>query len=75
MFGSYARGDYDDSSDVDLRLRCGESMRYGVLYEIQLKLEKEFGRPVDIVTCRPEHMRARFRDHVQRDEVKLYAAA
>lgn len=75
VFGSFARGDASGDSDVDIRLECGPSMRYGLLDEIRIKLEGELGRNVDIVTCRPEYMRERFRDHVQRDEVQLYGAA
>lgn len=72
LFGSYARGEAAETSDVDLRLECGPSMTFGILYRIQKRLEESLDRGVDIVTCRPEHMRPRFRDRIQRDEVLLY---
>ena len=75
VFGSFARGDFTDSSDVDVRLECGPAMRYATLLDIQRELEAAFGRSVDIVTCRPDHLRPRFREHIERDEVKLYEAA
>ena len=72
LFGSFARGEASDSSDIDIRLECGSSMTFGMLDKIKEKLEESLGRSVDIVTCRPEHMRPRFRDRVQRDEVLLF---
>ena len=75
LFGSYARGEAIEASDVDLRLECGPSMTFGMLYRIQQQLETRLGCNVDIVTCRLEHMRPRFRNRVQRDEVLLYGAA
>ena len=75
VFGSFARGDFTDSSDVDIRLECGPAMRYATLLNIQRELEAAFGKSVDIVTCRPEHLRPRFRERMENDEVKLYEAA
>lgn len=75
LFGSFARGEESDASDIDLRLVCGPSMTYGVLYEISQKLESALGRTVEIVTNPPEYMRPRFRENIQKDEVLLYEAA
>ena len=75
VFGSFARGDQTADSDVDLRLVCGSSMTYGVLYEISQKLESVLGRTVEIVTNPPERMRSRFCENIQKDEVLLYEAA
>ena len=75
LFGSFARGEETPSSDIDLRLVCGESMTYGTLYEIAQKLEAVLGREVELVTNPLEHMRPRFRENIQRDEVLLYEAA
>lgn len=75
VFGSFARGEQTPSSDVDLRLVCGPSMTYGMLYEISQKLEDALGREVEIVTNPPERMRPRFRENIQKDEVLLYEAA
>ena len=75
VFGSFARGDESAESDIDLRLVCGQTMTYGVLYEISQKLERALGRTVEIVTNPPEYMRPRFRENIQKDEVLLYEAA
>lgn len=74
LFGSFARDEQTPDSDVDLRLVCGDSMTFGTLYELTLKLEKELGRRVDIVTNPPEHMHPAFRKNIEQDEVRLYEA-
>ena len=75
LFGSFARGDVQDSSDVDLRLVCGPNMTFGLLYELTEKLESELGRDVEIVTNPPERLRAALRERIEKDEVLLYGAA
>lgn len=74
LFGSFARGEQEPDSDIDLRLACGATMTFGTLYELSLELEKELGRKVDIVTNLPEHMRPAFRKNLEQDEVRLYEA-
>lgn len=54
VFGSVARGDEDENSDIDFLVRLDSSnlrgMRYfGVLEEIREELETILGRSVDIV--------------------------
>lgn len=75
LFGSFARGDVHDSSDVDLRLVCGPDMTFGCLYELTERLESELGREVEIVTNPLELMRPPFRKRIEKDEVLLYGAA
>lgn len=75
LFGSCARGEQGDDSDVDLRLVCGPSIRYGDLYEIGRRLEGVLGRPVQIITNAPDTMRPAFRNRLLADQVKVYEAA
>lgn len=74
LFGSFARGEQTPDSDIDLRLVCGGSMAFGMLYELSLELEETLGRKVDIVTNPPEHMRPAFRKSIEREEVRLYVS-
>lgn len=74
LFGSFARGEQTPDSDIDLRLACGDSMTFGVLYQLSLDLEDELGRKVDIVTNPPQHMHPTFRKNIKQDEVRLYEA-
>lgn len=75
LFGSFARGEQTPESDIDLRLACGGSMTFGMLYELSLELEEALGRKVDIVTNPPERMRTAFRKSIEQDEVRIYEAA
>ena len=75
IFGSYARGDQNVDSDIDLRFVCGPSMTFGALYEIVETLQKKLDCKIDVVTNPVDQMRPAFRDNVLRDEVKLYEAA
>lgn len=74
LFGSFARGEQKPKSDIDLRIVCGGSMTFGMLYELTLELEEALVRKVDIVTNPPEHMRPAFRKSIEKDEVRLYEA-
>ena len=74
LFGSFARGEQTPESDVDLLLVCGDSMTFGMLYELSLELEELLGRKVDIVTNPPERMRPTFRKNIVQDEVCIYEA-
>lgn len=74
VFGSYARGDQTDESDIDVRLLCGAGMTYGELDDIRLALEERLGTGVDIVSAKPGQMRSSFYDTIKGEEVLLYAA-
>lgn len=74
LFGSFARGEQKPNSNIDLRIVCGGSMTFGMLYELSLELEGTLGRKVDIVTNLPEHMRPAFRKSIEQDEVRIYEA-
>lgn len=75
LFGSFARGEQTPDSDIDLRLVCGDSVTFGMLYELSLELEELLGRKVDIVTNPPEHMRPAFRKSIEQDEECIYEAS
>ncbi len=54
VFGSVARGDFDDKSDVDILIKLDSSNMEGMTYfrvleEIHEELEALLGRPVDVV--------------------------
>ena len=74
LFGSFARGEQTPDSDIDLRLVCGNTMKFGTLCELSHELEKELGRKVDLVTNPPEHMRPAFRKSIKQEEIRLYVS-
>jgi hypothetical protein len=69
IFGSVARGQADDLSDVDFLVNLQEGRSLfdlgGLLYELQRLL----GRRVDVVTF--DGLRPRIRDRVLKEAVKL----
>ena len=71
LFGSYARGDMTDSSDIDLRIDKG-SIKGFQLAGLLLDLEDSFGCSVDLV---PTSLDQRFLDSIRDDEVLLYEAS
>ena len=71
LFGSYARGEADASSDVDILLDKGEIKGLQVL-DFQEDLSEKLGRKVDVVTV--EGASERFLSNISHDEVVLYEA-
>ena len=50
LFGSYARGEETEKSDVDIIVSLDYSHRIGLkFFKMGLELEKLIGRPVDLV--------------------------
>ena len=74
LFGSYARGDNTDGSDIDLRLSCGDGLDFGLLWDMREQLCAIFGCDVDLLTASPDEMRRSFYHRIQQDEVLVYAA-
>ena len=65
VFGSVARGDYDEESDVDVIVQVDYKIFHGLVGLLKLKDEfsQAFGRPVDVVSMgglkSPKHDRIR----------------
>lgn len=50
LFGSFARGDYNDQSDVDVLINLPKDMSLFGLAILQSELKENLGRDVDIIT-------------------------
>lgn len=72
LFGSYARGDVTENSDVDLRIDKGK-IRGLALAGLLVDLEDALGLPVDLLTT--ASLDDRFLSAIQNDEVLLYEAS
>ena len=72
MFGSFARGDMTESSDIDLRIDKGNIKGFQ-LAGLLLDLEDSLGRSVDLVPT--TSLDQRFLDSIHDDEVLLYEAS
>lgn len=69
LFGSVARGEADDASDIDLLVRMAPDRSLFDLGALQADLEDLLGRRVDVVTERG--LRPRVRTQVLRELVPL----
>ena len=69
LFGSYARGDADEQSDVDLCIEGGEFHGWD-LGGVYIDLEDAFGLPISLVDR--DHASGRLLRSIQGDEVPIY---
>ena len=70
LFGSYARGEATEDSDIDLHVYCGNIRGLFELSGFRLDLIDALGKNVDLVTH--GGMRRKFFDQIRNDEVLLY---
>jgi predicted nucleotidyltransferase len=77
LFGSYARGEADEKSDVDIMIdRTGTKVTGmwelgGVFLDMKDSLEKEIDMITTYGLC--ESRDTRFRDSVEKEKVRIYA--
>ena len=69
VFGSVARGDADESSDIDLLVELEPGRSLFDHAALLVELRELLGRPVDVVT--ESGLRPRIRDRVLREAVAL----
>ena len=69
LFGSYARGDMTENSDIDLLIDKG-SIRGLKFASLLCDLEEALGKPVDLISVRGAD--EEFLNAVHKDEVLLY---
>ena len=67
IFGSYARGNPTEASDIDIYVRLKEANLL-VLSRIRIDLEEMFGKRVDIVQLR-EKMNNYLKRHIEEDAI------
>lgn len=72
LFGSYARGDANDDSDIDLRIDKGKIIGLISLAGLKLDLEDRLGKKVDLLTS--DSLDIKFLDSIKNEEVLLYVA-
>ncbi len=72
LFGSYARGEASDSSDIDLRIDRGNLTGLFSYFAMVDDLEQALDRHVDLVLDGSRD--SEFLAHISREEVPLYVA-
>ena len=73
LFGSYARGEQNEQSDLDFLIRKGKLRGFVQYMGFVLDLEGAFGCHVDVVTDGIEDQA--FLENIRGDEVLLYEAS
>jgi hypothetical protein len=73
LFGSFARGDATDSSDIDLRLELAEDSHFNLFDLVHLAdaIEGASGRNCDIITSRNIKSKA-LAQSIQNEKVLVY---
>ena len=69
VFGSYARGEADEKSDVDIRIDA-DRLRTFDLCGLMVRLEKALRTSVDVIPT--DSMSQGFLDRIRREEVMVY---
>lgn len=72
LFGSFARGDFDDQSDIDLRINKGNLKGMFALCGFYTEVSEALERKVDILTT--GSLDDSFLEEIQKEEVMLYAS-
>lgn len=71
LFGSFARGDFDEKSDVDLRIDKGNLKGMFALCGFYTEVSDALERKVDVLTT--GSLDDDFLEDIQKEEVILYA--
>lgn len=71
LFGSFARGDYDEQSDIDIRIEKGKLKGMFALCGFYTEVSDVLGRKVDVLTN--GSLSEEFLESIKKDEVMLYA--
>ena len=69
LFGSFARDEATDTSDIDILVRFGGPATSRAYFGVQFYLEDLLGRPVDLVT--EKALRPELRPYVEREAVNV----
>lgn len=72
LFGSYARGDATENSDIDLRIDEGNIKDLYDLASFYLEIKNNLNKEVDILTT--DSLKPSFLEAIKNEEILLYAA-
>ena len=70
LFGSYARGDANETSDCDFRIVGGSIRDLYDIADLRLDLEEQLGKKIDLVLTK--NMSEDFYNKIRDDEVQIY---
>jgi predicted nucleotidyltransferase len=70
LFGSYARGEQDEVSDIDLMVELDDRVGLYKFVGIQIKLEELLSKKVDLITT--EGISPRLKPYIDKDKLLVY---
>ncbi len=70
IFGSFARGENNPESDVDILVELGKPTGFFGFVGLQQKLEEVLGIKVDLLTYRS--INPRLKKYIEQDEILIY---
>lgn len=72
LFGSYARGEQTDKSDVDLRFEVSDDFSLIEHSNIRLDLKNALKKDIDLITGDPNELDDFFLKNIMKDEICIY---
>lgn len=69
LFGSYAKGNANANSDIDLFVDVEDGFTLFDLADLQIELENTLSKKVDLVTKKDDEY---FINHIQKEKIQLY---
>lgn len=72
IFGSYARGEATEESDIDIRIEHQNHFDLFDLSELSHLLEEKTGKHIDIATQPTSKMDPEFYNSIKKDEICIY---
>ena len=72
LFGSYARGEETNKSDIDIRLEADRGLTLIDVGNIRSDIVDATGKEVDLLVVKPENMDPEFYKNIRKDEICIY---
>ena len=72
LFGSYARGEETDESDIDIRIEADKGLGLIDIGNMRLDMVEATGKDVDLLVVHPENMDPVFYQNIRKDEICIY---
>lgn len=69
LFGSFARGESKENSDIDMLVEYGTGTTLFKAAKLKIELEKELGCRVDLVS--PDYLHPRIKKQIARDQIRI----
>lgn len=72
LFGSYARGEATENSDIDIRIEKGNLKGLFQLSGLRIDLVEALGVEVDLLSVLPDPQYKKFRENLKKEEILIY---